>query len=159
MTRDYETAGLRDKPIPEVSKSRSPEVKKKKMNTEENIVRMDKWLWAARLFKTRSLAADAIKGGKVKVDDNPVKPSREVKVGDIIQVQIEQLHKVVEVKTVIKNRVSATQVPEVYNDLTPKEEYERIEFMHAYKAEWRERGAGRPTKKERRMIERLKDEM
>ena len=159
MTRDYETAGLRDKPIPEVSKSRSPEVKKKKMNTEENIVRMDKWLWAARLFKTRSLAADAIKGGKVKVDDNPVKPSREVKVGDIIQVQIEQLHKVVEVKTVIKNRVSAKQVPEVYNDLTPKEEYERIEFMHAYKAEWRERGAGRPTKKERRMIERLKDEM
>ena len=65
------------------------------MDTEENIVRMDKWLWAARLFKTRSLAADAIKGGKVKVDENPVKPSREVKVGDVIQVQIEQLHKVV----------------------------------------------------------------
>ena len=133
--------------------------KTKKMAEEENIVRMDKWLWAARLFKTRSLAADAIKGGKVKVDDNPVKPSREVKVGDVIQVQIEQLHKVVEVKTVVKNRVSAKQVPEVYNDLTPKEEYERIEFMRAYKAEWRDRGAGRPTKKERRMIERLKDEM
>ena len=129
------------------------------MAEEENIVRIDKWLWAARLFKTRSLAADAIKGGKVKVDDNPVKPSREVKVGDVIQVQIEQLHKVVEVKTVVKNRVSAKQVPEVYNDLTPKEEYERIEFMRAYKAEWRDRGAGRPTKKERRMIERLKDEM
>jgi len=129
------------------------------MENEENIVRMDKWLWAARLFKTRSLAADAIKGGKVKVDGNPVKPSREVKEGDVIQVQIEQLHKVVEVKTVIKNRVSAKQVPEVYNDLTPKEEYERIEFMHAYKAEWRDRGAGRPTKKERRMIEKMKDDM
>ena len=129
------------------------------MAEEENIVRMDKWRWAARLFKTRSLAADAIKGGKVKIDGNPVKPSREVKEGDIIQVQIEQLHKVVQVKTVIKNRVSAKQVPEVYNDLTPKEEYERIEFMHAYKAEWRDRGAGRPTKKERRMIERLKDDM
>ena len=129
------------------------------MAEEENIVRMDKWLWAARLFKTRSVAADAIKGGKVKMDDNPVKPSREVKVGDIIQVQIEQLHKVVEVKTVVKNRVSPKQVPEVYNDLTPKEEYERIEFMHAYKTEWRDRGAGRPTKKERRMIERLKDDM
>ena len=88
------------------------------MTEEENIVRIDKWLWAARLFKTRSLAADAI-----------------------------------------KNRVSAKQVPEVYNDLTPKEEYERIEFMRAYKAEWRDRGAGRPTKKERRMIEKLKDEM
>ena len=140
-----------------VPKSRVP--KSKKMENEENIVRMDKWLWAARLFKTRSLAADAIKGGKVKVDDKPVKPSREVKVGDVIQVQIEQLHKVVEVKTVIKNRVSAKQVPEVYNDLTPKEEYERIEFMHAYKTEWRDRGAGRPTKKERRMIERMKDEL
>ena len=129
------------------------------MAEDENIVRMDKWLWAARLFKTRSLAADAIKGGKVKVDGNPVKPSREVKEGDVIQVQIEQLHKVVQVKTVIKNRVSAKQVPEVYNDLTPKEEYERIEFMHAYKAEWRDRGAGRPTKKERRMIERMKDDL
>ena len=83
------------------------------MDTEENIVRMDKWLWAARLFKTRSLAVDAIKGGKVKVDGNAVKPAREVKVGDVIHVQIEQLHKVVEVKTVIKNRVSAKQVPEV----------------------------------------------
>ena len=129
------------------------------MAEEENIVRMDKWLWAARLFKTRSLAADAVKGGKVKVDGNPVKPSREVKEGDIIQVQIEQLHKVVEVKTVIKNRVSPKQVPEVYNDLTPKEEYERIEFMRAYKSEWRDRGAGRPTKKERRMIEKMKDDL
>ena len=129
------------------------------MAEDENIVRMDKWLWAARLFKTRSLAADAIKGGKVKVDGNPVKPSREVKEGDVIQVQIEQLHKVVQVKTVIKNRVSAKQVPEVYTDLTPKEEYERIEFMHAYKSEWRDRGAGRPTKKERRMIEKMKDDM
>ena len=129
------------------------------MTEEENIVRMDKWLWAARLYKTRSLAADAIKGGKVKVDGNLVKPSREVKEGDVIQVQIDQLHKVVQVKTVIKNRVSAKQVPEIYNDLTPKEEYERIEFMHAYKAEWRDRGAGRPTKKERRMIEKMKDDM
>ena len=129
------------------------------MENKEEPIRIDKWLWAARLFKTRSLAADAIKGGKVKVDDSPVKPSREVKEGDIIQVQIDQLHKVVQVKTVIKNRVSAKQVPEVYTDLTPKEEYERIEFMRAYKAEWRDRGAGRPTKKERRMIERMKDDL
>ena len=129
------------------------------MEKKEEPIRIDKWLWAARLFKTRSLAVDAIKGGKVKVDDNLVKPSREVKVGDVIQVQIEQLLKVVEVKTVIKNRVSPKQVPEVYNDLTPKEEYERIEFMRAYKAEWRDRGAGRPTKKERRLIEKMKDDM
>lgn len=152
--------GLRDTGhetiVPRLEVSR---LESNKMDNEENIVRIDKWLWAARLFKTRSLAADAIKGGKVKVDGNPVKPSREVKEGDVIQVQIEQLHKVVQVKTVIKNRVSAKQVPEVYNDLTPKEEYERIEFMHAYKAEWRDRGAGRPTKKERRMIEKMKDDL
>ena len=131
-------------------------------NTEEkdcSLVRIDKWLWAARLFKTRAIATDAIKGGKVKIDDTPVKPSREVKEGDIIQVQIEQLHKVVQVKSVIKNRVPAKMVPEVYTDLTPQEEYERIEFMHAYKSEWRDRGAGRPTKKERRMIEKMKDDL
>ena len=131
----------------------------KKMDTEENIVRIDKWLWAARLFKTRSLAADAIKGGKVKINDNAVKPSHEVKEGEIIQVQIEQLHKVVQVKALAKNRVSPKQVTEVYADLTPAEEYERIEFMRAYKTEWRDRGAGRPTKKERRMMEKLKDDM
>lgn len=125
---------------------------------EEQGVRLDKWLWAARLFKTRAIATDAIKGGKVKINDTAVKPSREVKEGEVIQVQIEQLHKVVQVKSVIKNRVSAKQVPEVYTDLTPKEEYERIEFMHAYKSEYRDRGAGRPTKKERRMIEKMKDE-
>ncbi len=125
---------------------------------ESEGVRMDKWLWAARLFKTRAIATDAIKGGKVKIDDAPVKPSREVKEGDVIQVQIEQLHKVVQVKTVIKNRVPAKMVPEVYTDLTPREEYERIEFMHAYKGEYRDRGAGRPTKKERRMIEKIKEE-
>ena len=126
---------------------------------EEQGVRIDKWLWAARLFKTRAIATDAIKGGKVKIDDTPVKPSREVKEGDVIQVQIEQLHKVVQVKSLVKNRVPPKMVPEVYTDLTPQEEYERIEFMHAYKSEWRDRGAGRPTKKERRLIEKMKDDL
>ena len=125
---------------------------------ENEGVRIDKWLWAARLFKTRAIATDAIKGGKVKIAETPVKPSREVKEGDIIQVQIEQLHKVVQVKSLIKNRVPAKMVPEVYTDLTPKEEYERIEFMRAYKGEYRDRGAGRPTKKERRMIEKVKED-
>ena len=124
---------------------------------EEQGVRLDKWLWAARLFKTRAIATDAIKGGKVKINDTAVKPSREVKEGEIIQVQIEQLHKVVQVKSVVKNRVSPKVVSEVYTDLTPKEEYERIEFMRAYKGEYRDRGAGRPTKKERRIIEKMKD--
>ncbi len=129
------------------------------MVEEEKTVRMDKWLWAARLFKTRALAVDAIKGGKVKINGQAIKPSREVKEGDVIQVQIEQLHKVVQVMLVIHNRVPAKQLKEVYADLTPAEEYERIDFMRAYKAEYRDRGAGRPTKKERRQIERLKEEL
>ncbi len=129
------------------------------MVEEEKTVRMDKWLWAARLFKTRALAVDAIKGGKVKINGQAIKPSREVKEGDVIHVQIEQLHKVVQVMLVIHNRVPAKQVTEIYADLTPTEEYERIAFMKAYKAEYRDRGAGRPTKKERRQIEKLKEEL
>ena len=88
---------------------------------EQEGVRMDKWLWAARLFKTRAIATDAIKGGKVKMNDTPVKPSREVKEGDVIQVQIEQLHKVVQVKSVIKNRV-----PAVHLLLQPAQRRERV---------------------------------
>ena len=71
------------------------------MVEEEKTVRMDKWLWTARLFKTRALAVDAIKGGKVKINGQAIKPSREVKEGDVIHVQIEQLHKVVQVMLVI----------------------------------------------------------
>lgn len=126
--------------------------------SEDNSIRIDKWLWAARLFKTRALAVDACKGGKVKINDADVKPSREVKEDEIIHVRIDQLHKVVKVKTLVKNRVSPKQVPEVYDDITPAEEYERIEMMRAYKSEYRDRGAGRPTKKERRIIDKIKGE-
>lgn len=126
--------------------------------SEDNSIRIDKWLWAARLFKTRALAVDACKGGKVKINDSDVKPSREVKEDEVIHVRIDQLHKVVRVKTLVKNRVSPKQVPEVYEDITPAEEYERIEMMRAYKSEYRDRGAGRPTKKDRRIIDKIKGE-
>ncbi|MDR0970069.1 MAG: RNA-binding S4 domain-containing protein [Lentimicrobiaceae bacterium] len=122
----------------------------------DNEIRIDKWLWSARLFKTRSIAVEACKGGKVKIDGNNVKPSRDVKIGDVIHVQIEQLHKIVQIVSLPKNRVSAKQVPEVLLDLTPAEEYERIEMMHAFKSEYRDKGAGRPTKKERRTIDEFK---
>lgn len=122
-------------------------------------LRIDKWLWCARLFKTRTLAADACKGGKVKIDDCSIKPSRDVKVGELIQVQLGQLHKVVEVKSIPKSRVSPKQVEEVYIDRTSKEEYERIEFLHAFKVEYRDRGAGRPTKKDRRIIDKIKGDL
>ena len=124
------------------------------MENEE--LRIDKWLWCARLFKTRTLAADACKGGKVKVNEVSMKPSHDVKVGEVISVQLGQLHKVVEVLSIPKSRVSPKDVVNIYVDRTPAEEYERIEFMHAYKAEYRDRGAGRPTKKDRRILDKLK---
>ena len=120
-------------------------------------VRIDKYLWSIRVYKTRTEATDACKGGKVKIDDCSIKPSRDVKIGEQIQVQLGQLHKVVEVKSIPKSRVSPKQVEEVYIDITPKEEYERLEFLHAFKVEYRDRGAGRPTKKDRRIIDKLKE--
>ncbi|MBU1369137.1 MAG: RNA-binding S4 domain-containing protein [Bacteroidetes bacterium] len=121
-------------------------------------VRIDKWLWAARIFKTRNIAAEACKGGKVKMDEQAVKASREIKVGDVIAVQVNQLHKTVEVKAAVKNRVSAKMVEDVLIDRTPTEEYERYEMVKAAKTEFRGRGLGRPTKKERRLIDKLKND-
>ena len=94
----------------------------------------------------------------MKVSDVSMKPSHDVKVGEVIGVQLGQLHKVVEVLSIPKSRVSPKDVPNIYIDRTPAEEYERIEFMHAYKAEYRDRGAGRPTKKDRRILDKLKGE-
>ncbi len=119
-------------------------------------VRIDKWLWSVRLFKTRSQAAEACKGGKVKMEGKNVKPSREVKTGDIIEVNVNYIKKKVKVLQPAHNRVAAKLVPDLMEDLTPKEEYEKLEMMRQLNTERRERGAGRPTKKERRMIEKLK---
>ncbi|HLO89957.1 MAG: RNA-binding S4 domain-containing protein [Chloroflexota bacterium] len=121
-------------------------------------VRIDKWLWSVRFYKTRNLAIDACKAGKVKIDGNSLKPSRIVKEGDIIALSQGPLNKTIRVKQLLHNRVSAKLVPDYVEDLTPAEEYERVEFMKEYNAEWRARGEGRPTKKDRREIDRLKDD-
>lgn len=123
---------------------------------DDDELRIDKWLWCARLFKTRTLAADACKGGKVKIDGVSVKPSYDVKMNTVVNVQQGQLHKVVEVIGFPKSRVSPKDVANVYIDRTPAEEYERMEFMHAFKAEYRDKGSGRPTKKDRRIIDKIK---
>jgi ribosome-associated heat shock protein Hsp15 len=127
--------------------------------TETNTIRIDKWLWAARIFKTRTLAGEACRGGKIKIDEQAVKPSREVKENEVISIKLDQLTKTVQVKSLIKNRVSAKQVIDVYEDLTPTGEYERLQLMREFNYERRERGIGRPTKKERRLIEVLKKEI
>ena len=122
-------------------------------------IRIDKFLWAVRLFKTRNTAADACNGGKVKIHDINVKPSREVDVDDEIHVVQETgLHKIIKVKALLKNRVGAKLVSEYIEDLTPEEEYERITLLQKMRSEQRERGTGRPTKKERRELDWLKND-
>jgi ribosome-associated heat shock protein Hsp15 len=120
-------------------------------------VRIDKYLWATRLYKTRTLAGEACRGGKVKMDGKAVKPSKEVKEGDIITVQLSDLTKTVQVKMTGTNRVSAKLVDGLLADLTPQAEYERIELLKEFKSEKRLRGTGRPTKKDRREIDHLKN--
>lgn len=120
-------------------------------------VRIDKWLWAVRLYKTRSLATEACRTGRITNDGQPIKASRIPKVGDVFEVHIGPIHKKVQVKALLNNRVSAKLVENFLTDLTPPEEYERIQLMRELNYERRPRGLGRPTKRERRDIDRLKD--
>lgn len=118
--------------------------------------RIDKWLWSVRVFKTRSQATTACRSGKVYIDGQEVKPSREVKPGDEIRVDLKLLIKTVKVKDLQESRVGAKLVPQYMEDLTPEEEYNKQKKIRETNYEYRDRGAGRPTKKERRMIEKLK---
>lgn len=121
-------------------------------------IRVDKWLWATRVFKTRTQAGEACKGGKVRINDTTVKPSREVKVDDVISIQSGPVKKTVQVIAILKNRVGAKLVENYLKDLTPKEEYDKLKLKNEMNHEFRERGLGRPTKKQRRLIDFLKKE-
>lgn len=120
-------------------------------------IRIDKYLWAIRAFKTRSQATEACKGGKIKMDGIAAKASREIKIGDVIEFKVGQLNKKIRVTQLLKNRVAASLAVQFYEDLTPAEEYERIQFIHEMKTEIRDRGTGRPSKKDRRDLEKLKE--
>lgn len=117
--------------------------------------RLDKWLWSVRVFKTRPLAMAACRAGKVLIGELESKPGRDVHVGEIITIRIGALTRTLKVIGLPRSRVAAKQLPEYMTDLTPPAEYERarqagIEHMLA-----RERGKGRPTKKDRRDMGRL----
>jgi len=120
-------------------------------------LRIDKWLWEVRLFKSRSLATDACKAGKVKMDSSNVKASKEIKEGDTITVSLNPLFKTIRVKQFPKSRVNAKLVPDFMEDLTPQAEYDRVKLIDATNSEYRDRGIGRPTKKQRRVIDQLKN--
>jgi ribosome-associated heat shock protein Hsp15 len=127
-----------------------------KNNSMEGGIRIDKWLWAVRIFKTRSLASEACRSGKVKILDQAVKASRDLKAGEVISISLNPIVKTVKVLELIGNRVSAKLVPGVMEDLTPETEYQKLKRASERDFEFRERGAGRPTKRERREIEYLK---
>jgi ribosome-associated heat shock protein Hsp15 len=119
-------------------------------------LRIDKYLWAVRVYKTRSIATDACRNGRVKVNSQTVKPSHEVKIGEEISINLHTFTRTLKVTALLQNRVSAALAPNYMQDLTPPEEYDKQKLRHEMNQEFRPRGTGRPTKKERRMIEILK---
>ncbi len=118
-------------------------------------VRVDKWLWATRIFKTRPQAAEACRAEHVKIDGQNAKPARPVRPGDVILVRRPDLVKTVRVKDLAEKRVGAKLVDDYLEDLTPPAEYERQRKYWESNPAQRERGSGRPTKKERRETDRF----
>ena len=124
---------------------------------EKNTTRIDKWLWAVRIYKTRSIATEACAGGKVKIDGNTVKASRMVRKGDIIQVRKRVIKYEYKVLKIAEKRMGAKLVPDFLEDITPEEELDKLESAHKQPLQTREKGQGRPTKKERRVMDKVRD--
>ena len=120
-------------------------------------IRLDKYLWAVRIFKTRSDAADAIRQNRVTVNGSYAKPSREVKVGDMIAVRRERVNYSYKVLDLVSSRQPAKNVPLYCLNCTPQEELDKLNVPHETIFVFRERGMGRPTKKDRRDIDALMD--
>ncbi len=122
-------------------------------NEDLTPVRLDKWLWAVRLFKTRPLATVACRNGHVKIGGQEAKPSREVRPGQVITARVGLLRKTVRVLKLTVNRVGAQHAALFAQDLTTAEEYERAKLVHEAPMLKMPHGLGRPTKKRRRAIE------
>jgi ribosome-associated heat shock protein Hsp15 len=124
------------------------------MEREKN-VRIDKWLWAVRIYKSRSLATDACAGGKVKIKGKSIKPSREVIPGEVLTVQSGYIKRTYKVLELLEKRVSAKLAKDYVKDITPEEELLKLETVHYSTYISRFRGSGRPTKKDRRIFEKI----
>jgi len=125
---------------------------------EKEKLRIDKFLWAIRAFKTRTLASDACKAGRIKLDGNNIKPSHEVRIGEVYQVSKGIEKKTLKVIGLLENRVDAKTAVNFYEDITPVEQTHAFKTMFQAPILRRDRGAGRPTKKDRREIDDLKDD-
>lgn len=122
-------------------------------------VRLDKWLWAVRIFKSRTMSTDACKAGKIKLKGTSLKPSFLITVGETIEVKKNGFNLVFRVNQLLEKRVSAVLAAPCFDDLTPQEELNKYKdwFVGKSGAEFRDRGEGRPTKKDRREIDDFKE--
>jgi ribosome-associated heat shock protein Hsp15 len=116
-------------------------------------IRIDKWLWAVRIYKTRTQATEACRKGRILMDNLPVKPSREVNRGDLILVKKAPVNRRYKVLALAEKRMSAKLAPGFVEDVTPQEELEMLEIKKQMNWFSRDPGAGRPTKKERRKLD------
>lgn len=122
-------------------------------------MRIDKYLWCIRVFKTRSIATTACKKGQVKINNSSVKPSKEVFSNEIILVRKNQINYQIKVLDLPKSRVGAKLVDLYRKDITPKEEFEKTALLKFAKDYYRKKGTGRPTKKDRRDIDNYQDDI
>jgi ribosome-associated heat shock protein Hsp15 len=120
-------------------------------------VRIDKWLWAVRVFKTRSLATDACRNGRVTIAGQPVKPSREVRIGETIVVQKDEMTRTFKVLGLLEQRVGAPIAKQFVEDLTPPSEFQKKRETKFLPPMYRQKGAGRPTIKDRRALDTFSD--
>jgi ribosome-associated heat shock protein Hsp15 len=123
---------------------------------QDNSLRIDKYLWAVRIYKTRSLATEACNGNKVKIGGTSIKPSRNVKIGEVITVTQRYMTRTYKVLALLEKRVSAKIVSQFIEDLTPQEEIDKLKMERFTSYIQRYKGTGRPTKKERRLIDKFK---
>jgi ribosome-associated heat shock protein Hsp15 len=117
--------------------------------------RVDKWLWAVRIFRTRSLATDACRAGSVAVTGQPAKASREVRAGETVVVRQGLIHRTLAVRGVPRTRVSAKIVATYCDDQTPPGEFEKARHQRVQQFLARAKGSGRPTKRDRRLLDKL----
>lgn len=121
-------------------------------------VRIDKWLWAVRIFKTRTIATDACKKGRVMLGDVPAKPARMIKIGDIIKVRKPPVTYSFRVLALTENRLGAKLVPEYMENITPRSELDLLEIVKISGFIDRRKGLGRPTKREGRELSRFTEQ-
>ena len=124
---------------------------------EKDKLRIDKYLWAIRMFKTRTLASDAFKAGRIKLDGNNIKPSHEVRLNEVYQVAKGPERRVIKVTGLLENRVDAKTAVSFYEDITPVEQTQTFRSMFNVPVLKRDRGTGRPTKRDRREIDGLQE--